>query len=60
MFEITIVQRDGLGQPILNPQGGVRRKSFVANSGAEISAIWHRNGPQPIKKKKKRAKDDKN
>lgn len=61
MFEITIVQRNGLGEPIENQYGGIRRKHFTANSGAELATIWQRNGPQPTKKnKKKRGKNDKN
>lgn len=56
MFEISIVLRDQLGEPICTPEGIVRRKTFYANSGDELYDLWVRNS---VKKKGKRTENKK-
>lgn len=53
-YEISIVLRDSLNQPIYDKDGNLRRKLFVANTASELHDIWVRNGPQVIKKRKKK------
>lgn len=53
MFEISIVQRDSLGNPLLTPDGGVRRKLFQVQHADELVDVWARHSCVRKKKKKK-------
>lgn len=59
MYEISIVLRDGLNQPLYDKDGNLRRRLFYANSGAELNDLWVRNGPQSTKRKKKNVQNRK-
>ena len=54
MYEISIVLRDTLNNPIYDKDGNLRRKLFVTNTANELHDVWVRNGPQPKKRKKKK------
>lgn len=58
MYEISIVQRDTLNQPIYDKDGNLRRRLFVTNTANELYDVWVRNGPQSRKRKKKKNVQD--
>lgn len=57
-YEISIVLRDSLNQPLYDLEGNLRRKLFVTNTGGELYDVWVRNGPQSKKRKKKKNVQD--
>ena len=52
MYEIVIIQRDGLNRPIEDQYGNPKRRLFRTDSSDELADLWSRNGPQTRKKKK--------
>lgn len=57
-YEISIVLRDSLNQPLYDKDGNLRRRLYTANSGSELCDLWVRNGPQSLKRKKKKNVQD--
>lgn len=57
MFEITVLQRDSLGNVIYNADGVPKVKRVAANNGNDIWEFWNRNGTHLRKKKKQPRKD---
>ncbi len=64
MFEISIVMRNKLGEPLLTADGRVRRRTFYADNGDMLYDMWVRNSVVPQKRKQakeaKEAKGSKN
>lgn len=56
MYEISLIQRDSLNQPIYDSEGRVKRRYFRSDNGDDIADFWNRNGPQIKRKKGKNEK----
>ena len=57
MFEITIIERDSLGNPIVGPNGVARTKTFSSVHASDVSDFWARHHVRPAKKKVQQATD---
>lgn len=55
MFEISIIERDNQGNPVLKPDGSFKKRYFKSDSADAISDFWHRNGNHKKTKVKTRA-----
>jgi len=51
MFEITLIERDGNGNPKTRTDGSVIKRSFVSDRGDMIADFWNRNSHRLVKKK---------
>jgi hypothetical protein len=58
MFEITIIERDSLGNPVVDPNGRMKTKTFNSIRGSDIAEFWDRNYVRPANKKKNKNNSD--
>jgi len=58
MFEITVLQRDNLGNVIYTADGVPKAKRHAAENGYDIWEFWNRNGTHLRKKAKKKHVQD--
>ena len=55
-FEITVVLRNNMGEPILDAYGNIKKKSFASDSPYKIWEFWNKNTVVVKKRKAAAAK----
>lgn len=55
MFEISVIERNNNGDPILKADGSPKRRYFKSDSADAISDFWMRNGNHKKGKRKTKA-----